>query len=99
MVRAAASLPPTRAGLVTSFATERPVFGGRTNRALGISFRVAKRSSVTVDVLRGSKLVKRYKTTTRQADRTHRLRFDAEKNPRGDYRIRTARGRCPAAGR
>jgi len=75
-------------GLIKSYKLERPVFGGRTNRALGVAFQVSRQARVTVDVLRGDRLVKRYPAGTRRPNRTHRRRFDAEGRPRGDYRVR-----------
>ena len=71
-----------------AFKLERPVFGGRTNRALGISFRVAKDMRVSVQVLRGSRVVRRFTATTRRAGVTHRLRLAAEGLRRGEYRVR-----------
>ena len=46
--------------LVPSFKLSRPVFGGTVERSLGISYRTAKAAQVTVTVLRGSKVVKRF---------------------------------------
>jgi predicted phage tail protein len=43
---------------------------------------------VTVTVSRAGKLVKRYRTGTRRAARTHRLRLGYRGLPRGDYRVR-----------
>jgi hypothetical protein len=79
---------PATCDLVPSFKLERPVFGGRTNRALGISYRVARQASVTVTVLRGTTVVKRFPAQTAQAGRTYRLRLGAAGRPRGDYRVR-----------
>lgn len=75
-------------GLLRSFRLERPVFGGRTNRALGIAYRLGSRARVRVTVLRGRRVVRRYPTRTRAANDTVRLRFDSERRPRGDYRVR-----------
>jgi hypothetical protein len=79
---------PATCDLVRSFKLERPVFGGRTNRALGVSYQVAREAQVTVTVLRGSRTVRRFATRTVDARRTVRLRFDAERRSRGDYRVR-----------
>ena len=78
----------TACGLLSSFKLERPVFGGRTNRALHVAYRLASPAYVRVDVLRGTRLVKRFAYEPRRANLTHRLRFDAEGRQRGDYRVR-----------
>ena len=67
---------------------ERPVFGGRTNRALNVSFRVASQARVGVEVLRGSRVVGRERATARRPGITHRLRLGAERLRRGTYRVR-----------
>jgi len=78
-------------GLLRSYKLERPVFGGRGRRALGVAFKLAAPSRVAVEVLRGSRVVRRYPTVTRPGGVTQRLRF-AGRGPRGDYRFRlTAR--------
>jgi hypothetical protein len=79
-------------GIVRTFKLERPVLGGRTNRDLGISFRLNQDARVTVTVLRGSRVVKRFPATQRRARQLHRLRLDAEGLPRGDVRIRLQAG-------
>ncbi len=71
-----------------SFKLERPVFGGRTNRALNVSFRLANPARVTVTVLKGTKVVKRFGPTQRRTGVTHRLRLDAKGLARGDYTVR-----------
>lgn len=74
-------------GLLRLAKLERPVFGGAIrNDALGIAFRVAIRSQVSVTVRRAGRVVKRYKTLMYAADRTHRLRF-AARGRRGDYAV------------
>ena len=75
-------------GTLISYKLTRPVFGGSTNRALGIAFRVANTSRVGVTVLRGKRVVKRFKTTTRARNITHRLRLASKRLRRGDYRVR-----------
>ena len=71
-----------------SFKLERPVFGGRTNRALNVSFRLADPARATVTVLRGAKVVKRFGPTQRRAGVTQRVRLGAKGLPRGNYRVR-----------
>ena len=75
-------------GLLRSYKLTRPVFGGPNNRELAASFRLARNARVTLEVLRGKRVVRRYATQTRRANITHRLRFDAEDRPRGDFKFR-----------
>jgi len=65
-----------------------PAFGGRTASRLGIAFQVGARARVTVTVLRGRRVVERFKTISRSAGRTHRLRLAPARLRRGDYRVR-----------
>ena len=74
--------------LLRSFKVERPVFGGRTGRALNVSFQVERPASAVVTVLRGAKVVKTFEVRTVPARRTKRLRLSAGKLPRGTYRVR-----------
>jgi hypothetical protein len=78
----------TSCATLTSFKLERPAFGGRSNRALGISFRLAREGRVSVEIARGSTIVRRFGATTRRAGITHRLRLGSERLPRGTYRVR-----------
>ena len=78
----------TSCATLTSFKLERPAFGGSRNRALGIAFRLAREGRVTVEVLRGRRVVKRFGTTTRRARVTHRLRLAPERLARGTYTVR-----------
>ena len=75
-------------GLLAAFKLERPVFGGRRNREVGIAYRLNRRSDVTIVVTRGTRVIRRWSLRARQAGRTHRLRLDSERLPRGDYRVR-----------
>ena len=74
--------------LLTRYKLERPVFGGRRRTSLGLSYRVARRSIVSVAVLRGSRVVKRLRTRTARARTTYRLRVSARDLRRGEYRFR-----------
>jgi len=74
-------------GVLSSFKLERPVFGGRRNRALGIAFRVARQSTVDVRLVRGKRTIRRLSRGTRAGRRTHRLRLPSERLRRGDYKI------------
>ena len=78
----------TSCATLTSYKLERPVFGGRSSRALGIAFRLARHGRVSVEVRRGGRVVKRYAGTVRAARRTHRLRLAPERLRRGTYEIR-----------
>jgi murein tripeptide amidase MpaA len=71
-----------------SFKVERPVFGGRTNRALNISFRLDQTARVRLQVVRGTRVVARFGPSTRRAGVTHRLRVDPKRLRAGEYRIR-----------
>ncbi|HEX8123381.1 MAG TPA: S8 family serine peptidase [Solirubrobacteraceae bacterium] len=72
----------------------RPVFGGRRNRALSLSFHLTERARVAITVSRGSRVVRRFRAKTYPAGRTFRLRVASRR--RGDHRVRivaTAGGR------
>jgi len=76
-------------GAITSLKAVRPVFGGRRNRALDVSFRLdAGGGRVTVELLRGGRVVRRSGPADRRGAITHRVRFDAERLRRGEYRVR-----------
>ena len=74
-------------GRLSSFKLTRPVFGGTTRRPLGIAFRLSTPSRVSIRVLRKGKVVKRFRTSTRAARRTHRLRLPERGLRRGAYRV------------
>ena len=78
----------TSCATLQSFKLERPVFGGRGGRSLGISFRIARAGRVRVDVLRGRKVVRRFPARVREAGRIHRLRLSGRGLRRGRYRVR-----------
>ena len=77
-------------GLLTRFALSRTVFGGRqrSRRALRIAYRLSREARVSITVFRGRKVVRRYKATTRAANRFHRLTLRPKGMRRGEYRIR-----------
>ena len=76
-------------GAVSSFKLERPVFGGRTNRALDASYRLGAQGRLTLELLRGSRVIRRLAPVrTQLADRTYRVRVASEKLRRGDHRVR-----------
>lgn len=75
-------------GLLAAFKLERPVFGGRRNRALSISFRLGRPANVGVAVLRSGKVVRRFRAVTRGSGVTHRLRLPSERIGRGPVTVR-----------
>ena len=75
-------------GAVTSYKLERPVFGGRSNRALGIAFRVRRAGTVGVEVRRAGRVVRRFRSVRRRGRITHRLRLPSERLRRGTYEVR-----------
>jgi hypothetical protein len=80
--------------LLPSYKLERAAFGGRSRTPLRIAFRVATPARAQVTVLRGKKVVKRFKARTRAPKRTHRLRVSSRRlAARGDYRVRIVVGR------
>lgn len=87
----------TGCGLIRSTKLERPAFGGVSNRALGISYRLNRPGRVTVTVIRGGRTVRRFRPTQDRAATTYRLRLAAEGLRRGDHQIRIA-VRSPGAG-
>jgi len=82
-------------GLLRSYKLTRPVFGGRTNRALGVSYQLNVDARVRVEVLRGTRVVRRFAARSRRARMTYRLRFAARGRAAGEYRFRitVTRGR------
>ena len=74
-------------GTLASFKLERPVFGGRTNRALDVSYLVSKRAQVRIEFRRGGKLIARTPLRTRRGGAGFRERFDSDKRPRGTYTV------------
>jgi hypothetical protein len=86
-LRPSADRAPT-CRLVRSAKLSSTVFGGRGNRRLLIAFRVAERARVSVAVLRGRRVVRRYRATTRRNGLTHRLRLASERLRRGDHVVR-----------
>lgn len=75
-------------GAIRTFKLERPAFGGRTLRPLGISYRLNRPARVTVTLLRGTRAVRRLRAAQDGAGRTVRLRLPARGLRRGDYRVR-----------
>jgi hypothetical protein len=70
-----------------SFKLLRPVFGGTTHRALGISVQLNAPARVQVTVKRGSRVVKRYPAVQQPAGRTLRRTLSSRGLAVGDYRV------------
>lgn len=75
-------------GVLRNFKLERPAFGGAANRALDVSFRLAGDGRVTVDLLRGTRPVRRLSSAAREGGIQHRVRLSSERLGRGTYRVR-----------
>ena len=75
--------------LLRSYKLERATFGGSTRRPLRAAFRLTRASTVRIQVLRGTKVVKTLVKTRRfAANRTHRATLTARGLRRGDYKVR-----------
>jgi hypothetical protein len=70
------------------FKLGRPVFGGTTDRRLGIAFRLTEPGTVSVAVLRGRRVVKRFAARQVAPGRVVRLRLSPKRLRRGDHRVR-----------
>ena len=79
--------------LLPSYKLERAAFGGSRRRPLRIAYRVATAARAQVTVLRGKKVVKRFKARTVAPKRTHRIKLGSRKLARGDYKVRITVGR------
>jgi len=78
------------------FKLERPVFGGRDNRAVDIAFRLRSTTLVQAQVERRGRVVRRYPVRTARAGTIHRLRLGSKRLARGAYTVRI---RIPAGNR
>jgi hypothetical protein len=75
-------------GTLRSFKLERPVFGGRSNRALNVAFRLGSAARASIEVRRGSRVVRRFGATEYAGGRVHRKRISVTRRlPRGRYRV------------
>ncbi len=79
-------------GLITSFKLYRPVFGGSHNRSEFFTYRLGRSvRSLSVHVLRGKRVVKRYSTRhRRRTHTTYRLRLSPHHLRRASYRFRVS---------
>jgi hypothetical protein len=74
--------------LVETFKLSRPVFGGRRNTRLGVSFRLNQAADVEVVARQGGRVVARFPKRGYPAGRTIRLRLAANRIPkRGTVRF------------
>ena len=74
--------------VLSAFKLERPAFAGRGRKALGISYRLASRAKVRVEILRGGRTVKRLAAKSRPGQRTFRLSLPVRGTRRGDYKVK-----------
>jgi hypothetical protein len=79
---------PDSCGVVRSYKLTRPVFGGPGARPIQASYRLGAPGRVTLEVLRGTKVVKRFAAAPRRADVTYRTSLAAKTLARGDHRFR-----------
>ena len=75
-------------GILGRFRLTRTVFGGRRDRELVASYLLNREATVNVVVLRGRRVILRYRGGVRPAGRAHRLRLPAAGLRRGEYSIR-----------
>jgi hypothetical protein len=76
-------------GLIRSAKLERPVFGGRTNRALNVGFRLGDEARVSVVIRRAGRVVRRFAERSFRGGTLHRLRATVKRGtfPRGRYTV------------
>ena len=77
---------PAHCKVLASAKLLRPVFGGRRNRGLSLSFRLTRVARVAVTVTRGRRVVRRFAAREYPAGRTFRLGLRSAR--RGDHRVR-----------
>ena len=78
----------TGCAVLASAKLRSPVFGGRQREPLRVAYIVTQRAEVSVQVFRGRRRVMRFRTRSRPARRTHRLRIQSRRLRRGQYRVR-----------
>ena len=87
----------TPCGFVQSAALAQPVFGGRGNARATLAFRLRENATASVEIRRGSRVVRRIPARAFAAGRTHRLNVSPPRGARrGEY---TFRLRAETAGR
>ena len=76
-------------GLLSSFRLNRPVFGGKKNRKLVVSYRLREPGRAILSLYRGKKRVKRLASGNRRANRTYRINISPKKLRKGaTYTVR-----------
>jgi hypothetical protein len=89
-------------GLLRSFRLTRPDFGGSNRRPLVVNYRLGSNAKVSIDVLRGRRVVARYRAKTRRAGRIYRVSIAPSGGlvNRGRYsvRLKTVAGKRRAGG-
>jgi len=79
-------------GPIRAFKLERPAFGGRANRALSVSFRLAFEGRAVVELRRSGRTIRRLSNAVRRGGVLHRVRLPAERLRRGRYEVRLRLG-------
>ena len=79
---------PRSCRVLRLFKLGRPAFGGTTDRKLGIAYRLTEPGTVSVAVLRGKRVVKRFRARQVPAGQLVRLRLSPKGLRRGDHRVR-----------
>jgi hypothetical protein len=79
---------PAGCGTLRAFSLGLPVFGGTTRRKLAVSYRLGARRTARVSVLRGKRVVRRFKAKSRSAGRIYRTKIRPRGLRAGSYRIR-----------
>jgi Subtilase family/FG-GAP-like repeat len=77
---------PAHCRLLASAKLLRPVFGGRRNSGLSLSFRLTRPARVAITITRGNRVVRRFRARDYPANRTFRLGVRSAR--RGDHRVR-----------
>ena len=75
-------------GTLRSFFLSRPVFGGRTRAELAAVFRLLRPGRVSIEILRGTRVVRSYAAEDRLANVTYKVELPPAGLSRGDYRVR-----------
>ena len=98
--RGRTSTAATAAGCCAPTSSSAPTFGGSTRRPLRAAFRLTRASTVRVEVLRGTQVVKTLVKSRRfAAGRTHRATLTARGLRKGDYKVRITVRRAGAGRR
>jgi lysophospholipase L1-like esterase len=77
----------SRCAAVRVFKLERPVFGGRGNRALTVAVRLDRAARIAVRAVRGGRTVRAFAARSVRPGVLTRLRLPSERIARGDVRV------------